>query len=68
MTYFENTLTVTKTGKGFDDFKKNFGEGDRGYGYIRFPGEEGGVSMRPKFAFVTWCGEKVSVMAKVYII
>ena len=66
MKYEEKTLTVTKKGKGFDDFKKNFGPEDRGYGYIRLCGGEDSVSKRPKFVFVTWCGDKVAAMAKVW--
>ena len=66
MKYADNLLTVTKKGKGFDEFKKNYGPEDRGYGYIRLSGGEDGVCLkRPKFVFVTWCGESVAAMQRV---
>ena len=60
----QNELKVSKKGKGFDDFKLCFGEKDRGYGYIRIIGGDE-VSKRPKFIFITWCGESVPAMQKV---
>ena len=66
MKYADNLLTVTKKGKGFDEFKKNYGPEDRGYGYVRISGGEDGVCLnRPKFVFVTWCGEGVAAMQRV---
>ena len=68
MKYTESSLTVTKKGVGFDAFKKVFGPDDRGYGYIRLSGGEDSVSSkRPKFVFVTWCGDNVKAMQKVFI-
>ena len=68
MKYTESSLTVTKKGVGFDAFKKVFGPDDRGYGYIRLCGGEDSVkSKRPKFVFVTWCGDNVKAMQKVFI-
>ena len=67
MKYSESTLTVSKKGAGFDAFKKTFGPDDRGYGYIRLCGGEDSVSRRPKFCFVTWCGDNVKAMQKVFI-
>ena len=55
---------MSKKGIGFENFRKCFGEGDRGYGYIRIIGGDE-VSKRPKFVFVTWCGESVPAMQKV---
>ena len=66
MKYEDNALKVTKKGIGFDAFKKLFGPADRGYGYIRIIGGDE-VSKRPKFIFVTWCGETVPAMQKVHI-
>ena len=67
MKYSESSLTVTKKGVGFDAFKKVFGPDDRGYGYIRLCGGEDSVSSkRPKFVFVTWCGDNVKAMQKVF--
>ena len=51
---------------GFEAFRSCFGVGDRGYGYIRIIGGDE-VSKRPKFVFVTWCGESVPAMQKVFI-
>ena len=68
MKYSESSLTVSKKGIGFDAFKKVFGPDDRGYGYIRLCGGEDSVSSkRPKFVFVTWCGDNVKAMQKVFI-
>jgi len=59
----ENRLGVTATGKEFADFKSHFGNGDRGFGYIRIKtGDE--MSKRAKFVLVTWVGPEVSVMKK----
>ena len=60
----KNELNVSKKGKGFDNFKSCFGEKDRGYGYIRILGGDE-VSKRPKFIFVTYCGDSVPAMQKV---
>jgi len=58
-----NRLGVTATGKEFGDFKAHFGNGDRGFGYIRIKtGDE--MSKRAKFVLVTWVGPEVSVMKK----
>ena len=60
----QTELKVSKTGKGFDDFKLCFGGNDRGYGYIRILGGDE-VIQRPKFIFVTWRGVSVPAMQKV---
>jgi hypothetical protein len=58
-----NRLGVTATGNNFADFKSNFGNDDRGFGYIRImTGDE--MSKRSKFILVTWVGPSVSVMKK----
>ena len=64
MKYTDNNLTVAGKGKGFESFRKSFGNDDRGYGYIRIMGGDE-LSKRPKFIFVTWCGESVPAMQKV---
>jgi hypothetical protein len=59
----KNHLGVTATGKEFVDFKSNFSNDDRGFGYIRIKtGDE--MSKRAKFVLVTWVGPNVSVMKK----
>jgi len=54
---------VTDTGAEFPPFKAHFGDGERGFGYIRIQtGDE--LSKRAKFILVTWVGPAVSVMKK----
>jgi len=58
-----NHLGVKATGSEFADFKSNFGNDERGFGYIRIKtGDE--MSKRAKFVLVTWVGPSVSVMKK----
>merc|ERR1711997_142294 len=58
-----NRLGVKATGSEFADFKSNFGNDERGFGYIRVKtGDE--MSKRSKFVLVTWVGPNVSVMKK----
>merc|ERR1739844_868853 len=58
-----NHLGVKATGSEFADFKSNFGNDERGFGYIRIKtGDE--MSKLAKFVLVTWVGPNVSVMKK----
>eukprot|EP00095_Tigriopus_kingsejongensis_P011980 maker-scaffold879_size85478-snap-gene-0.15 protein:Tk11980 transcript:maker-scaffold879_size85478-snap-gene-0.15-mRNA-1 annotation:"coactosin-like protein" len=61
---FDGTkLGLTAKGIGFADFKEQFGNDARGFGYIRIKtGDE--MSKRAKFVLVTWVGPEVSVMKK----
>ena len=56
-------LSVKGSGKGFDQFKDSFNEGDRGFGFCRInTGDE--MSKRAKFVMVTWVGTSVSPLQR----
>lgn len=56
-------LTCAAKGVNFDEFKEQFTEDDRAFGYIRLQtGDE--MSKRQKFLFVTWVGPNVSVIRR----
>lgn len=60
----ENSIVVcTAKGSNFDEFKEQFGDDDRAFGYIRIQmGDE--ISKRTKFLFLTWVGKNVGVIKK----
>ena len=58
-----DTIKLSGTGNSFDEFKSSFGDGDRGFGFIRIhTGDE--LSKRAKFVLVTWVGPGVSFVKK----
>uniref|UniRef100_A0A034VIT6 Coactosin-like protein n=1 Tax=Bactrocera dorsalis TaxID=27457 RepID=A0A034VIT6_BACDO len=61
---FQNcTITCTARGQGFEEFREQFGENDRAFGYIRIQmGDE--MSKRQKFIFLTWIGQYVGVLPR----
>lgn len=61
---FQNcTITCTARGQGFAEFREQFGENDRAFGYIRIQmGDE--MSKRQKFVFLTWIGQYVGVLPR----
>jgi Cofilin/tropomyosin-type actin-binding protein len=54
---FESTeIICAAKGIGFDEFRANFSESERAFGYIKIEmGDE--MSKRSKFLFVTWIGK-----------
>ncbi|KAK6622555.1 hypothetical protein RUM44_002367 [Polyplax serrata] len=62
-TYSDATITVAAKGKEFDEFKQQFEDSERCYGYMRFrTGDE--MSKRTKFILITWIGKDVGVMQR----
>ncbi|XP_019773632.1 uncharacterized protein LOC109546902 [Dendroctonus ponderosae] len=61
---FEGPRIVTSAkGEDFNQFKKQFGDDERAFGYIRVQtGDE--MSRRAKFLLVTWVGPSVSVLKR----
>lgn len=61
---FDSThIVVDRKGSGFDEFKHQFNDNERAFGYIKIQmGDE--MSKRQKFLFVTWIGPEVSVMQR----
>ncbi|XP_047119332.1 coactosin-like protein isoform X1 [Schistocerca piceifrons] len=61
---FEGSRIVCSAkGKDFDQFREQFGDEDRAFGYIRIQmGDE--MSKRQKFLFVTWVGPSVGVIKR----
>ncbi|XP_067640582.1 coactosin-like protein isoform X3 [Eurosta solidaginis] len=58
-----STITCTARGQGFADFREQFGDNDRAFGYIRIQmGDE--MSKRLKFVFLTWIGQYVGVLPR----
>ncbi|KAG8228662.1 hypothetical protein J437_LFUL008899 [Ladona fulva] len=58
-----NRIIVSGTGTDFEDFKVQFGEDDRAFGYLRIQmGDE--MSKRKKFLFLTWVGPSVGVIKR----
>ncbi|XP_046387025.1 coactosin-like protein [Ischnura elegans] len=56
-----NRIVVSAVGTNFDDFRSQFGEGDRAFGYVRIQmGDE--MSKRKKFLLITWVGPSVGVI------
>lgn len=61
---FDSTeIICAGKGAGFDDFKSQFADEERAFGYIRIQmGDE--MSKRMKFLFITWIGPMVGVMQR----
>lgn len=61
---FESTeIICAAKGIGFDEFRQQFNDSERAFGYIRIQmGDE--MSKRSKFLFVTWIGPEVGVMQR----
>lgn len=59
---FESTeIICAAKGMGFEEFKEQFADDERAFGYIRIQtGDE--MSKRSKFLLVTWIGPEVGVM------
>ncbi|XP_071447103.1 coactosin-like protein [Hetaerina americana] len=56
-----NRIVVSLVGTDFDEFRSQFGEGERAFGYLRIQmGDE--MSKRKKFVFITWVGPSVGVI------
>ena len=63
MKFEGDSIKLTGTGTGFEEFKSSFGPGDRGFGYYRVnTGDE--LSKRAKFVLFTWVGPGVSFVKK----
>lgn len=61
--YENKKIVVSASGKDYEEFRSQFAEGDRAYGFVRIEtGDE--LSKRAKFAFITWIGESVSGLLK----
>ncbi|KAL0277615.1 UNVERIFIED_CONTAM: hypothetical protein PYX00_004847 [Menopon gallinae] len=59
--YEGTTIIPASKGTDFQDFKRQFGDNERCYGYIRLQtGDE--MSKRTKFILITWVGRNVGVM------
>ncbi|KAG5683487.1 hypothetical protein PVAND_012764 [Polypedilum vanderplanki] len=61
---FESSeIVVAAKGSGFEDFRQQFLDDERAFGYIRIQmGDE--MSKRCKFLFLTWIGCDVGVMQR----
>ncbi|XP_063218379.1 coactosin-like protein isoform X2 [Bacillus rossius redtenbacheri] len=61
---FEGThIVVSAKGVGFEEFREQFKDDDRAFGYIRIQmGDE--MSKRQKFLFLTWVGPAVGVIKR----
>lgn len=61
---FEGSRIVcSATGTEFDNFRQQFGDDERAFGYIRMQtGDE--MSKRQKFLFLTWVGPGVGVIKR----
>ncbi|XP_077284577.1 coactosin-like protein isoform X2 [Arctopsyche grandis] len=56
-------IVCSATGSSFDEFREQFTDDERAFGYIRLQmGDE--MSKRRKFLFVTWVGHGVSVIKR----
>ncbi|CAD7091748.1 unnamed protein product [Hermetia illucens] len=56
-------IVCTAKGQGFDEFKGQFTDNERAFGYIRIQmGDE--MSKRRKFLFLTWIGPEVGVIQR----
>ncbi|XP_050300796.1 uncharacterized protein LOC126739255 [Anthonomus grandis grandis] len=57
------TIVTSAKGSDFDQFKTQFGDDERAFGYIRVQtGDE--MSKRAKFLLVTWIGPSVSILKR----
>lgn len=61
---FESSQIICDArGIGFDEFRSQFLDSERAFGYIRIQmGDE--ISKRSKFLFITWIGPEVGVMQR----
>lgn len=56
-------IVCTERGQCFEDFRQQFGDNERAFGYIRIQmGDE--MSKRKKFIFLTWIGQDVGVIQR----
>ncbi|XP_076267839.1 uncharacterized protein LOC143200929 [Rhynchophorus ferrugineus] len=56
-------IVTSATGTDFDQFRNQFGDEDRAFGYLRVQtGDE--MSKRAKFLLITWVGPSVSVLKR----
>lgn len=56
-------IICTERGQCFEDFRQQFGDNERAFGYIRIQmGDE--MSKRKKFIFLTWIGQDVGVIQR----
>ncbi|XP_068723103.1 coactosin-like protein [Montipora capricornis] len=61
--YEDKNIVHAASGTDYEEFRSQFGEGERAYGYVRVEtGDE--LSKRAKFAFITWIGESVPALQK----
>lgn len=63
LAYEGNMIDVQQAGTEYAEFKSNFTDDARVYGFVRiFTGDE--MSKRAKFALVTWSGKNVSALKR----
>lgn len=56
-------IIVHERGQCFEEFRQQFGDSERAFGYIRIQmGDE--MSKRKKFIFLTWIGQEVGVIQR----
>lgn len=56
-------IIVHGRGQCFEEFRQQFGDSERAFGYIRIQmGDE--ISKRKKFIFLTWIGQEVGVIQR----
>ncbi|XP_005181888.1 coactosin-like protein isoform X1 [Musca domestica] len=56
-------ITCSVRGQCFEEFRQQFGDNERAFGYIRIQmGDE--MSKRKKFIFLTWIGQDVGVIQR----
>lgn len=56
-------IIVHARGQCFEEFRQQFGDSERAFGYIRIQmGDE--MSKRKKFIFLTWIGQEVGVIQR----
>lgn len=61
--YSDKTIVHAASGTDYQEFRSHFTEGERVYGFVRIEtGDE--LSIRAKFAFITWIGEGVGALQK----